>query len=224
MPCFAVVFDASSKDIEAGRRNRFFPDGHQCNNWWPFAFRLRERGQGFQHSVGSTWRNRAIGFLASCKRNRCWHKELFHFTTGAETMASRKFGLLVVALLACAALPALAQGGRGGGGAGGAGGAAGGSSGAGGAGGGRSGVSNGTATSSGTFSSPVATPRSQTFANPLGQGVRPATSTTGSNPSPAARSSGPTSGNSAGGGVGTAPNGLPIGSPGSGKGSPENPW
>jgi hypothetical protein len=55
-------------------------------------------------------------------------------------------------------------------------------------------------------SSSVATQPNSTFANPIGQGVPPATSTTGNN-----------------NGVGTAANGVPIGNPGSGPGSPENP-
>lgn len=140
-------------------------------------------------------------------------------------MAFKKLMVLTTALVWCAPVPALCKGGRGG-----------------------SSSSAASAPAPGT-GVPVSTQQNgtfnnQTFSNPIGvgQAVPPATSTTSSmgnqvgaapgapivpgsgsagNGQAATLSSAP---NRMGAGVGTAPNGLPIGSPGSGRGSPENPY
>jgi hypothetical protein len=112
-------------------------------------------------------------------------------------MTSKKFVLLIAALLAGSSLPALAQGG-GGGGAGGA-------------------ASNGANGNGASGSRVTATqPNDSIFQNPIDRGVAPATSaynnagqTVDSAPSVSA--------------VGHAANGKPIGSSGSGPGSPEQP-
>lgn len=102
-----------------------------------------------------------------------------------------------------------------------------------GGGGGVSGAGSG-ASSSGTASSstaggrsgaPVATTKNPTFSSqgtslPAGANRSGATIT---NPAVVGTVGGAQI-NAPGRGVGTAPNGVPIGNPGSGKGSPENPW
>ena len=124
-------------------------------------------------------------------------------------MKNRKIAILVaVALVISPITSAAAQGGGGGGG--GSGGGSGGASASGGASGG--GVTSGTASTSQQTqpSSPTQSIQDQKNA-----------ATTGSNTAPTQNSDGVVSG--PGVGVGTAVNGKPIGSPGSGLGSPEDP-
>lgn len=131
-------------------------------------------------------------------------------------MTSKTLTILAVAFLASASLPALAQGGGG----------------AGGGSGGASGASAGSASSSGTGAATTgsaATGGTQQAPNPqgpTGQVQNPSGSTSVENAN--AKSSAPAGSPTAlqaqrNAGAGTAPNGLPIGAPGSGVGSPENP-
>ena len=143
----------------------------------------------------------------------------------------------LIAVVACVALvsSALAQGGGGGGaGGGGAGGAGSGSSGAGGtsssSGSSFSGTSGtgGLSPAGGRSGAPVATSRNPTSSSQGASTPTMATSgnrsgATTTNPSTVGTAGGAQS-NTTGRGAGTAPNGVPIGNPGSGKGSPENPW
>jgi hypothetical protein len=115
-------------------------------------------------------------------------------------MASKKLALLIVAFVSATSLQAVAQGAGGSGAAAGAGGSA--AAATGGAAGSGSAATGGTA-DTGT------TGMSQTNTQPP-QSSAPAGSPTALQ---AARNAG----------AGTAPNGLPIGSPGSGLGSPEHP-
>jgi hypothetical protein len=143
-------------------------------------------------------------------------------------MGPSKIAFLIVACLA--GCPALAQGG-GGGGAG---------SGAGAAGASPSGASSGTAGAVGTSSgatansemqSPTAThPSDNPFKDPLGQGARPTKSNTSQNNqnSTQTETSAPPGSSTAeqakrNTGAGRSANGLPIGTTGSGPGSPEQP-
>ena len=114
-------------------------------------------------------------------------------------MTSKKFVLLIAALLAGSSLPALAQDG-GGGGAGGAAGAS---------------AANGV---SGAIPGTAATqPSNAAFQNPIGQGVAPAISANNN------QNVEQTVGMAPSGAVGHAANGKPIGNSGSGPGSPEQP-
>jgi hypothetical protein len=136
------------------------------------------------------------------------------FTKQREKIMVSKTAFLTVAFLAAAALPALAQGGGGGGG--GAGGAGGGASSA----GAGSGAGAGSAAGGGTVNSGSAiggTANGGTTGNNNSQ-VNSQTPTT------AAPAGSPTAVQaSRNSGAGTASNGVPIGSPGSGVGSPEHP-
>jgi predicted lipid-binding transport protein (Tim44 family) len=115
-------------------------------------------------------------------------------------MTSKKFVLLIAALLTGSSLPALAQS-RGGSGAGGAAGAS--------AANGASGANPGAAATQ---------PSNAAFQNPIGQGAAPATSANNN------QNAGQTVGSiPAAGAVGHAANGKPIGNSGSGPGSPEQP-
>ena len=122
-------------------------------------------------------------------------------------MKNRNIAVLVAAALAVSPItPALAQGG-----AGSSGGGSGGASASGGASGG--GATTGTAGSSAQQTQP--TSQTQTLQDQKNA------ATTGSNTAPSQNDEGTVSG--PGVGVGTSTNGKPIGSPGSGLGSPENP-
>ena len=122
-------------------------------------------------------------------------------------MKNRNIAVLVAAALAVSPItPALAQGG-----AGSSGGGSGGASASGGASGG--GATTGTAGSNAQQTQP--TSQTQTLQDQKNA------ATTGSNTAPSQNDEGTVSG--PGVGVGTAANGKPIGSPGSGLGSPENP-
>ncbi len=129
--------------------------------------------------------------------------------------------VLTVAFLVSASLPALAQGGGGGGAGGGSGGGAGGAGG--GAAGGNAASSGTGSTSAGAASSSGGTLQNSTTQGSNSQGgpqsssvaTKPnSTFAPGGSPAPLLQSRA---------GVGTAPNGVPIGNPGSGVGSPENP-
>ena len=122
-------------------------------------------------------------------------------------MKNRNIAVLVAAALAVSPItPALAQGG-----AGSSGGGSGGASASGGASGG--GSTTGTAGSNAQQTQP--TSQTQTLQDQKNA------ATTGSNTAPSQNDKGTVSG--PGVGVGTAANGKPIGSPGSGLGSPEHP-
>ena len=137
-----------------------------------------------------------------------------------EIMASTKLASLIVALVTAAALPALAQGGGGGagGGAGGAASGAGGGSSAGsaasGAGGAAVGGSTSGAANSGSANGGTANGGTTGNSKINSQTPTPAAAPAGSRTAAQANRNA---------GAGTAPNGLPIGSPGSGVGSPEHP-
>jgi hypothetical protein len=121
-------------------------------------------------------------------------------------MKNRNIAVLVAAALAVSPItPALAQGG-----AGGSGGGSGGASASGGASGG--GATTGTGSNA---QQTQPTSQTQTIQDQKNA------ATTGSNTAPSQNDEGTVSG--PGVGVGTATNGKPIGSPGSGLGSPENP-
>jgi hypothetical protein len=116
-------------------------------------------------------------------------------------MASRKIALLIAAFLATTSLPAFAGGGSGSGGSG------------------SSGVSAGQ-TAGAPQGAVVAQPSAPPRQDPITQGVPPAASADG------ALNHGQTVGQAGSGihqGVGTSANGLPIGTSGSGPGSPEQP-
>jgi len=141
-------------------------------------------------------------------------------------MGPNKIAFLIVACLASST--ALAQGGAGGGG-----GSGGGAAGASSSSGARSGTTGAVGTSGGATAntgvqSPTATqPSDDPFKDPLGQGVRPAASNPNPNSTQTQTSAPPGSPTAAqakrNSGAAHSADGLPIGTTGSGPGSPEQP-
>jgi hypothetical protein len=170
-----------------------------------------------------------------------------------ETIMASKYAIIVAALLAGTS-PVLAEGGGAGGAGGGAGGgAAGGAASSGGAGStsvpAATGAANGNAGTSSSSTNAATqhqesvstSPSNAPFKNPIGQGVNSATRNNNSQTPAMNNGQGPSNNNghnastnsaapsSAGGtakgtALGTSANGQPIGTPGSGPGSPENPY
>jgi hypothetical protein len=129
-------------------------------------------------------------------------------------MTSAKLAILTIAFLASASLPATAQGSGGGGGSG-SGGTGGGASAGGSSGAGTGGTTRASSTDSSARITNPQTPTEKAVATEQNSAVK------GTNTKEASPGSGAVS--APGVGVGHAANGLPIGSPGSGLGSPEQP-